>query len=92
MFEEIRCIISGRVQMVLYRDFAQQTAKALAVVGTAKNLPDGTVEVIAQGMPDNLKLFIERLHEGSVLSKVEQVAVEWRSAQKQYEDFSVLYS
>lgn len=91
MREEIRCIVSGRVQMVMYRDFAQRKARSLLVVGTVKNLSDGTVEVIAQGTPDQLKQYIEKLNEGSILSRVEGVAVEWRSARPTYDDFTILY-
>ncbi len=91
MREEIRCIISGRVQMVMYRDFAQRKARSLDVVGTVKNLSDGTVEVIAQGTPDQLKNYIEKLNEGSILSKVQDVAVDWRSSRNTYDDFTIVY-
>ncbi len=91
MRDEIRCIVSGRVQMVMYRDFAQRKARTLGIAGTVQNLPDGTVEVIAQGTPDELKLYIEKLNEGSILSKVEDVAVEWRSAPPHFDDFRIIY-
>lgn len=91
MREEIRCIVSGRVQMVMYRDFVQRKARSLEVVGTVKNLADGTVEVVAQGTPDQLKQYIEKLNEGSILSKVQDVAVDWRSSRNTYDDFSILY-
>ena len=92
MREEIRCIISGRVQMVMYRDFAQRKARSIGIVGTVENLDDGTVEVIAQGTPDELKQYIEKLNEGSILSKVQDVAVEWRSGVPRFEDFTIKYS
>lgn len=91
MRDEICCIVSGRVQMVMYRDFAQRKARSLGVVGTVKNLADGTVEVVAQGTPDQLKSYIEKLNEGSILSKVDEVAVEWRSSRNAYDDFTIVY-
>jgi acylphosphatase len=91
MRDEIRCIVSGRVQMVMYRDFVQRNARSIGVVGTVENLSNGTVEVIAQGMPDQLKAFIEKLHEGSILSRVDDVAVEWRSSRKVFDDFTLIY-
>jgi acylphosphatase len=91
MRDEIRCIISGRVQMVMYRDYAQRKARSLEIAGTVRNLKDGTVEVIAQGTPDQLKQYIEKLNEGSILSRVEDVAVEWRSAPPVSDDFIILY-
>ena len=92
MREEIKCIISGRVQMVMYRDFAQRKARSIGIFGTVENLDDGTVEVIAQGTPDELKQYIEKLNEGSILSKVQDVAVEWRSGVPRFEDFTIKYS
>ena len=91
MRDEIRCVISGKVQGVMYRDFAQRSARHCNVVGTIENLPNGTVEVIAQGMPEDLKRFIETLHEGSILSRVADVSVEWRSAPVSFDDFTLLY-
>lgn len=77
--------------MVMFRDFAQRKARSLEIFGWVKNLADGTVEVVAQGTPDQLKHFIEKLHEGSVLSRVDSVAVEWRSPSGQFDDFTIVY-
>lgn len=77
--------------MVMYRDFAQRKARAIDVVGMVQNLADGTVEVIAQGTPDQLKQYIEKLNEGSVLSRVEGVAVDWRTSLSTYDDFTIVY-
>lgn len=91
MFEEIYCRIEGRVQMVMFRDFTQRKARGLELVGYVKNLDDGTVEVVAQGTPDGLKLLIEKLHEGSILSRVDSVAVEWRAPSGRFDDFTIKY-
>ncbi len=88
---EIHCTITGKVQGVAYRAYIQEAATELQLVGYTKNLPGGAVEVVAQGEPDTLKAFIEYLHEGSLMSVVEGVAVEWGSASKTFEEFSVLH-
>src|SRR3989344_224255 len=49
MNERIETIVSGRVQVVMYRDFATRKARGLGLVGEVKNLPDGTVRVVAEG-------------------------------------------
>ena len=82
--------ISGVVQGVHYRVFAQDTATSLALVGSVENLADGTVEVIAEGSPDVLKEFVEFLHEGSLQAKVESVAIEWQTALRTFDEFSML--
>ncbi len=89
---EIHCVISGNVQNVRYRDYAQVSAGELEVFGWVRNMPDGTVELVAQGSPEILKEFVEYLHEGSVLATVEQVAVGWRTSKIVYDDFSILYT
>jgi acylphosphatase len=91
MASEVYCQVRGEVQQVGYRDFAQVQASRCDVTGWAKNNPDGTVMVVAQGLPDNIKQFIEELHEGSVLAVVHDVAVEWRSPQQLFTDFVVKY-
>ena len=92
MFEEIHCRIEGRVQMVMFRDFAQRKARGLDLVGWVRNLQDGTVEVVAQGEPDTLKQYIEKLHEGSILSRVDSVSVDWRPPSGHFDDFTIVYT
>lgn len=86
---EIHCVVCGTVQNVAYRAYVQDAATELELVGWVRNMPDGTVEVVAQGMPDVLKEFVEYLHEGSLMSKVDAVAVEWHSIRQPLDDFSV---
>ena len=88
---EIYCIISGKVQNVRYRDYVQVSAGIVGVTGWVKNLPNGTVAVCAQGMPDQLKDLVEYLHEGSLQAKVEGVSVEWRTTKRTGDDFSIRY-
>lgn len=89
--EEFRAIVSGRVQMVMFRDFATRKARKVGVTGYVRNLEDGTVEVIAQGTKENLEKLIEYLHKGSILSKVENVTIEWRTPQKIFDSFELGY-
>jgi acylphosphatase len=44
-----RCYVSGRVQGVFYRASTRQRAQELGCRGYARNLPDGSVEVLAVG-------------------------------------------
>ncbi len=47
-----RLRVSGRVQGVWFRGFTREQALRLGLVGFARNLPDGSVEVVAQGRED----------------------------------------
>jgi acylphosphatase len=88
---EMHAVVTGKVQGVRYRTYVQESATSIGLVGYVKNLSDGTVEVVAQGMPDTLKDFVEYLNEGSLLSKVEGVSVDWRSVSAVYGEFSLVY-
>jgi acylphosphatase len=88
--KEIECYISGKVQGVLFRKFAQKRARELDVVGFIQNLDDGTVEVVAQGEEDQLLEFIEHLKKGPVFAKVDKVDIEWQdSLQDSMTDFTI---
>lgn len=88
---ELRATVTGKVQGVRYRDYVQESASQLELVGFVKNQPDGSVYIRAQGLPDTLKDFVEYLHEGSVQSEVFGVAIEWGSISEVYYEFSILY-
>jgi acylphosphatase len=71
-----RCLVSGRVQGVYYRGAAQQRARAAGLVGHARNLPDGRVEVLVVGHEPTVQAFIEWLWLGSSASQVTAVVCE----------------
>lgn len=71
-----RCVVSGKVQGVWFRASAKREAERLGVTGHARNLADGSVEVLACGPDDAVAALIEWLHEGPPLAQVADVAVE----------------
>ncbi len=91
MTKQITCIISGRVQGVLFRDFTHRNARKLTLTGTVENLSDGIVKVVAQGEEDKLNIFLEKLKKGSLLSKVEDIKIEWSSSTGVFKDFKIVY-
>lgn len=66
-------LVSGDVQGVGYRFFAQRVAARHQVVGFVRNLSDGRVEVLAEGMPDGVEGFKHDLATGPQFARVEQV-------------------
>ena len=91
MNERIETIVSGRVQVVMYRDFATRKARGLGLVGEVKNLPDGTVRVVAEGPRATLERFVKKLHRGSLLSRVDGIAMSWLPATGAYRSFDIAY-
>jgi acylphosphatase len=71
-----RFIISGRVQGVGYRYFALRAAEWCGIVGTARNLPDGTVEVVAQGDEAAVGAFRAHLERGPSFGRVDRIVEE----------------
>lgn len=59
-----RFVVSGRVQGVGFRAFAQHAARSIGVTGWARNLDDGDVEVHANGTKNQLDDFEARLRQG----------------------------
>ena len=59
-----RYLISGRVQGVGFRNFAERSALATGVSGWARNLDDGRVEVHANGTSPQMDDFESRLRQG----------------------------
>lgn len=91
MQKRIECIISGRVQMVMYRDFATRKARGLGLVGEVINLPDGTVRVIAEGTEEKLNAYILLLKQGPILAHVTRVEVDWKDATNTHAKFMIAY-
>ena len=91
MLKHFEATITGRVQLVMFRDFAQRKARKLGIVGTVKNLKDGSVLVVAEGEESRLNEFISLLNKGSVLSKVKDVKVTWGEPLGTFSDFLIVY-
>ncbi len=91
MHAEIECLVVGRVQMVMYRDFAKRKARALGLCGTVENLSDGSVRVVAQGSKEQLEKLITQLKRGPLLAAVEEVQTSWRQPTTTFQNFQILY-
>ena len=73
MAQQLRMIISGRVQHVGFRQFVSRYANAMALSGWVRNLYNGDVEVFVQGNEDTLSRFIDVCKKGPLFSKVTDV-------------------
>jgi acylphosphatase len=75
----------------MFRDFTQRTARKLSLAGFVRNLPDGTVEVVAQGDRASLEKFTEALRRGSLLSRIDSVETTLRDPINKAKDFRITY-
>ena len=89
--KRMHIIARGRVQGVFYRKFARDAAIRYNIVGWARNLLDGNVEIIAEGPVESLTLFIRELRNGPSASHVEDLDITHQDATGEFEDFEIRY-
>ena len=85
----VRSIIHGRVQGVFFRDTARQVARRLNIKGSAVNLSDGTVEVIAEGAANEVKQFQSWLAIGPDMATVTKVETVDLESHMEFKDFKI---
>ncbi len=81
--------VHGFVQGVGYRYFAYKSAEKYNIVGYAKNLLDGTVEVVAEGDKDKVELFKLELMRGPMRSRIDRITEEDCTIDKEFDSFNV---
>jgi acylphosphatase len=86
-----RFIVKGRVQGVGFRYFAINAARKTGVLGTVRNLADGSVEVVAEGKADEVLEFRRRLERGPALARVSQITETELPVSNRYTDFDVSF-
>ncbi|MBI2113041.1 MAG: acylphosphatase [Candidatus Wildermuthbacteria bacterium] len=82
-------IVSGRVQGVLFRDYAKAAAQKLSITGWVRNLLDGTVQIACEGDKKNIELFIQEVRKGPPFSKVEHISIEYQGYKGEWTSFEI---
>ena len=85
----LHLIISGRVQGVGFRFSAYDEAKELALAGYVRNLPNGDVEIVAEGSRENLQMLAAWAHLGPPSAHVTDVREEWSDFTGEFKDFRI---
>ena len=88
---QLYVLISGKVQGVGFRNFTQLNAKQLGVNGYAKNLPNGKVEVVAEGDKAQLDALVAFLKKGPRYARVDSIEIDARAFTGEYETFGIRY-
>jgi len=76
---QVRMVVRGRVQGVFFRAATAQEARALGLDGWVRNLPDGAVEIRAEGTRRNLEMLLAWAHQGPPAARVTVVEDEWKA-------------
>lgn len=77
MKKQTHLFISGAVQGVFFRASVATKARNLGLAGWVRNLPNSSVELIAEGEETKLKQLIEWCRMGPPAARVEHVDISW---------------
>lgn len=81
--------VSGGVQGVFFRESARQKAEELGIAGWIENLPDGRVEAVFEGSPEDVRRMTEWCEQGPTYATVEDVQTELEDARGDLRGFEV---
>jgi acylphosphatase len=76
MLQTVLIKVTGKVQGVFYRQSTKETAIKSGITGEVRNMPDGSVRIIATGTKEQLKNLVEWCHKGPKRAVVTNVVAE----------------
>lgn len=86
---QLHLYISGHVQGVAFRANSLRMASNFGLGGWVKNLPDGRVELLAQGDEKALRHLLSWAHQGPSQSRVDHLEVHWDEPSEHFQDFQI---
>ena len=87
----VQAVVYGYVQGVFFRAFVSRRANELGLTGYVRNLPDGGVQVQAEGERKQLEELIGYLKVGPPGAKVEKVVTSWSECSGGHSRFNIRY-
>ena len=87
--QRVRMIIQGIVQGVFFRANAKKAAEMLGLKGYARNMADGSVQIVAEGPEQKIKELIEFCKKGPRAARVDKVDVHIEEASNEFDNFKV---
>lgn len=91
MTQRLHVFYLGRVQGVGFRISVKQIACGYEVIGWVKNLPDGRVEMVAEGSQEELEAFLKEISSSHLNSFIHEQMVDWFEPQKNLKGFQIFY-
>lgn len=83
--------VTGWVQGVGFRWYVIQKVRPLDLTGYVRNLPDGRVQVVAEGSPEHLEKLLTIVRTGPPSSRVYGVEETWHEPEGKFSGFDVRY-
>jgi acylphosphatase len=85
----VHVVFKGRVQGVGFRFTAERIALETGVKGWVRNLPNGDVELTAEGAEEALRKTLEGIRQSSVGRHIQKAETEWQEFRNEYKDFRI---
>ncbi len=89
--QRVHIIVHGYVQGVFFRHNTKNEALSLGLKGYVRNMPNGSVEVVAEGPEDKIKELIEFCKKGPEAAEVSKADVKFEKASGEFEGFEIKY-
>lgn len=89
--KRLRALFNGPVQGVGFRFTTCRIASYFSVTGYVKNLPDGRVEVVAEGSEKILKDFFKAVSESELTPYIRSIDTQWLAAEGRFNKFEIAY-
>ena len=89
--ERVTVLYSGRVQGVGFRATVRHLACGYDVTGTVRNLPDGRVELVAEGAKAELSAFLEGIAQSELSGFIAKQVEAWQAAHGNLRGFSIAF-
>ena len=87
----VHIFISGLIQGVFFRANTQKKAEDLGITGWVKNVPDGRVEIVAEGERQKVEDLIEWAKKGPLIARVDNLDIEWQEYVGEFDSFETKY-
>ena len=87
----LKILYSGHVQGVGFRYTAKTTAAGFEIAGIVRNLPDGRVELTAEGARAELEALRQAIRGAGLAGFIRDEEVTWSEAQNEFRGFEIVH-
>lgn len=87
----VHVLVAGKVQGVEFRNFSERKARELGLCGWVRNMPDGRVEFLIEGLPENVGAMLEEIRTVPAPARIERIDPEDEPPRGEFQTFEVRY-